>query len=243
MNLRAFVGVGLSVVCATAATAQVTLGFEVDDGGSPLVNGQDINTPPEFGNLVNVSSTGGLGAAIFDSDPTGPNAGGADDDLLVDLGNILIIQNNAFPTQTTPGIFDTPNDEENGGTLVFSFINAVMPLSIDVVDINGNGPADAILTDSNGLTRTFNMPMNWTFDIASSGPDGYETLDLTTLAPQLGEGGASATAFEDAGFDINSVVELEVIFTGSAGIDNLSFIPEPSSLLLLSLGLVALRRR
>ena len=47
---------------------------------TPLANGQDITTPPEFGNLVAIEGFGPhtFGAAIFDSTPGGPNAGGPD---------------------------------------------------------------------------------------------------------------------------------------------------------------------
>ena len=73
---------GLAVLFVTTAiNAAIVLDFETeDDFTTPLVNGQDISTPPEFGNLVFISSTGNnLGAAIFDSDPNGPNAGGPED--------------------------------------------------------------------------------------------------------------------------------------------------------------------
>ncbi len=141
------------------------------------------------------------GAAIFDSTPGGPNASGSDPDLLVSLGGILILQNDSFATQTTPGIYDTANDEAAGGTLVFDFVDPVELLSIDLIDIDGSATVGLILTDGSGLARTYSVPMSWTFDISVSGPDGFDTLDLTTLAPQLGEGGGIATAVEDAGFN------------------------------------------
>lgn len=60
---------------------------------------------------------------------------------------------------------------------------------------------------------------------------------------QLGEGGSTATAVEDAGFDPQDVVQLEFQFLGkpsSGGLDDLTFVPEPSAALLLASGLVAL---
>ncbi len=228
-----------------AASAQTTVDFTTDDFGTPLVNGQDISTPPEFGNFIEISSAGSpnLGATIFDSDPNGPNSGGADPDLLVDLGNILILQNNAYPTQTVPGIFDTPNDEEDGGTLIFDFTSPLEPLEVTLVDINGSNQNVLVtLLDTNSFTRTYDVPSMWTKDV-TSGPLGYDMLDLTTLAPQLGEGGATATATEDVGFDGTSVVNITFEFDGSAGLDNFKFIPEPTSLLLLAVGAGLIARR
>ncbi len=63
------------------------------------------------------------------------------------------------------------------------------------------------------------------------------------LDPQMGEGGGIATASQDALFDPLDVVMLTVIHSGSAGIDNLVFIPAPSALILLAGGLLAPRRR
>jgi len=66
--------------------SRITLDFQVeDDFTTPLVNGQDISTPAEFGALVSITSTGmNAGAAIFDSTPAGPNDPSQDRDLLVD---------------------------------------------------------------------------------------------------------------------------------------------------------------
>ena len=81
------------LAAATFAATPITIDFSVeDDGVTPLVNGQDISTPPEFGVFFLVSDTGNnAGAAIFDTDPNGPNGGGSDPDLLVDTGNCLIL--------------------------------------------------------------------------------------------------------------------------------------------------------
>ncbi|MEE9293886.1 MAG: hypothetical protein V3W34_02830, partial [Phycisphaerae bacterium] len=220
----------LAFLSAAVPAATVTLDFETqDDFVTLLVNGQDISTPPEFGALVAISDAGAghAGAAIFDSTPCagGPNCGAGDPDLLVGLGNILILQNSALTTQTVPGIFDTPNDDPGGGTLVFDFlVPNVKMISVDLVDINGGGSSVIVLTDGGGKTRTYSVPDNWTKDISASGPDGFDTLDLTTLAPQLGEGGATATASEDAGFDATDAVKLTVAFGGSGAMDNLQFV-------------------
>ncbi|NOY43551.1 MAG: PEP-CTERM sorting domain-containing protein [Planctomycetes bacterium] len=246
-----------TLICATLfATAHVsaavvfpyTVDFSTeDDDATPLVNGQAIDT--EFGNLFTITSTvdgggaGHLGPAIFDSTDPGPNSSGGDSDLLVNLGNILIFQNNAFPTQTTPGIFNTPNDEANfndRGSFIFNFITPAELLSIDLVDINGGVTVQLTLTDTSGNSRIYDVPSKWTNDV-SIAPIGYDTLDLTTLLPQNGEGiGGDATATEDPLFDPTLVETLTIAIDGSGAIDNLVIgsIPEPTSGILLTLGMI-----
>jgi len=187
-----------------------------------------------------------VGLAIFDSDTGGPNDGLADQDLVVDHGNILILQNGsgAYPTQTVPGIFDTANDDEQGGIFFFDFSSPVLLDSIEVIDINGGGMLDVVLRDSAGETRTYAVPDQWTGDITQPGQVGYQVLDLTTLLPQLGVGpGGFANVSQTLLFDPNDVVQLEVSFNGSAAVDNLVFVPEPTTALLLGLGLGVLSWR
>ena len=241
---------GAAVVLCTAGfvgstNAGVIFDFEGFANGQEL--GMGANAIQPYANFFTMSAfangSPSLGAAIFDSSPLGPNVDTADQDLLVGLGNILILQNGNFPTQTVPGIFDTPNDEADGGTIVFDFVRPMMLLSIDLVDIDHNGPAELFLLDGSGRTRTYDVPMSWTRDVFAQGPNGFDTLDLMSLAPQLGEGGGTATAFQDLDFDPLDVVRLTVIHSGSAGLDNLVVIPAPPALALLALGLGLGRRR
>ncbi len=197
---------------------QYTLDFETeDDFATALVDGQAIDT--EFGNLVTVSSSGdNEGAAMFDSTPGGPNDPGVDEDLLVDQGNIMILQEK--PAQTVPGIFDFPDDAKAGGSITFDFVNSSRMFSIDIIDIDASveltQDAWVILTDGNGNTRTYSLPEGWTAN------GGVGTLDLTTLADQAGFA-STATASEDAGFDSTDVVSLQVVLNSSGACDNLSF--------------------
>jgi len=240
------VSVTLCITAFASSPSTIVLDFETeDDFTTPLVNGQSISTPPEFGNLVSITTAGlnSLGPAIFDSSFAGPNLSGPDADLIVGLGNILILQDSENPTQTVPDIFDVPNDEDAGGSLIFSFTNPVRLLSLVLIDINGeNQDVFMTLTDIAGATRNYAVPSHWTFDIAREGPLGYDTLDLTTLAPQVGEGGSSATASESASFNPNAVIRLNVEFSGSAGLDNLTFIPEPAMILLFGSGFALIWR-
>jgi hypothetical protein len=216
-----------------APAVTYTLDFETDDDfTTPFVNGQGLTTPPEFGRLVSIGTvqpTGGPlhhGAAIFDTDPNGPNAVTSDPDLLVGLGNAVYLQEN--PGQSPPGIFHTPDDAANGGTIVFDFtgfdfIEKVEPLSIDLIDVDSAGAGMQVrMTDVLGQERIFTAPTGWTEDIAADGPPGYRTLDLTTLGSQPGFA-SSATATGDAFFVPGEVVRLEIVLLGSGAIDNLVF--------------------
>jgi len=266
-------GLTLALALAAPAGAVIVIDFETeDDFSTALVNGQIVDpafdgADPEFGNLFNLTTsqlgagTGHLGATIFDSDPAGPNSAGADPDLLVDTGNVLMLQNASFPATTLDGtyglLYDTPNDNSNvndNGSLIFDFTaspwGSVHLLSLDLIDANGGFLGAVILTDTSNNTRTYTIPTMWTGDIdVCIGCDGYDTLDLTSLIAQLGEGGSSTSVIEDLGFDDFHVKTLEVQFIGnpsSGALDNITFIPEPSTGLLLLSGLAALahgRRR
>lgn len=198
--------------------------------GTPLVNGQDISTPPEFGVEVAITSAGpNAGSAIFDSTPGGPNdgVGKPDKDLLVGLGNILCLQNNLAAAQSVAGIFNVPNDDTEGGTVFFDFPGEVRVNMIDLIDVDEEESIGVTVTllDSGGKTRTYTAPPSWTEDLLNDGPPGFRTLDLSTLAPQPGFA-ASATGVEMAGFNPNKVIKMTVDLGGAQDIDNICFCPQ-----------------
>jgi hypothetical protein len=211
---------------ALVVSKGLVLDFETeDDFATPLVNGQAISTPGEFGRLVDVNGFGPdtYGTAIFDSTPGGPNAGGADPDLLVGLGNMLILQER--PTQSVPDIYDVPDDAQLGGTMAFDFKEAVELVSVDLADVCPGPPVQNVtltLVDQAFNTRNYFVPGGWTSDLLGDGPPGFHTLDLATLTPQPGFQ-TTATAAEDAGFDGGHVVALFVHCASSAALDNLAF--------------------
>ena len=233
--------IAVSMILCTASDAGAeTITFE------GLGNGQLINTPFEVSPLVDIHGGAGmhLGTAIFDSTVGGPNdfLGAPDLDLLVGLGNLLILQENDSPNMTGD-FFDEPNDESHGGEIIFDFLLPVQALSIDLVDIDTGAATDVILTDVDGLQRFYSVPDNWTTDVLVA-PTGWQTLDLTTLAGQPAAAGAiggDATAIEDLGFDAGNVMQLVVNFSGSGAVDNLLFaVPEPSTLVLLVMAVAGL---
>jgi hypothetical protein len=206
------------------------LDFETeDDLLTPLVPGQAVISPDELGRVLSVASTGAnLGPAIFDSTPGGPNDPSQDPDLLVGSGKVLIFQNSLVPTQTIPGIFDRPNDDQDGGTFTFTFGRPVEARSVALVDIDQGATqvASVRLTDASGGIREYSVPPGWTGDRVTDGTAGIRALDLRTLAPQAGYR-STATAAESAGFDARAVLSLTVHLGSSGAIDDLCFDPHP----------------
>jgi hypothetical protein len=235
-----------SIALRADAGSKIDFSFE-DDGVTPLLNGQMIDQNEEFGILFEILSGGpNAGAAIFDSTP-GVNP--ADPDLWVDLGNLLILQSDSGNDDASTGdFFNNPNDDaDHNNFLYFNFFNTVMLQAVDLVDVDQNGPVTVTLTDVMGRIRTYFVPASWTYEVNAQnlppGGKGYDTLDLTTLADQPGEGGSIATATEDDGFNANSVIQLRLELDGSGGVDNLVFVPEPSSAWLIAVSMLTLIRR
>ena len=87
-----------------------------------------------------------------------------DDDLKVDQGNALILQQFSYPTQSPPGIFETPNDSAQGGVLSIFFLHPTRPLSVDVIDICAGDNEGVVITmfDSNGKARTIFVDAGYT---------------------------------------------------------------------------------
>ena len=176
-------------------------------------------------NFFTITTTGDehVGAAIFDSSPLlsggtgGPNAfpiagSVADPDLLVDSGNVLILQEDggisgADTRRDANGnlIFNRPDDDVNAGSIFFNFTQAVAPVSIDLIDFNGGAGGLVTLTDVNGNERAFTIPEEFTFDLAevlhetegntlgdgdpsNDAEEGFATLTFDESAPQSGEG-------------------------------------------------------
>ena len=241
---------GLSITTIAAHADVITIDFNTGVNGQPLTNGQII-TGPEVSNLFNLSSSGkNSGLAIFNTDPNGPNAASRDPDLLAGLGNALILQENRYDDISTPGFFDTPNDDGNGGTITFDFYEPTSLISLALIDIDRGARTQLFLTDANGNERNFNVPARWTYEPGTPCAAGYGVIDLATLAPQEGETGRNATAEDVGDFSLDQVVSLEVRFHGSAALDNLTFrspnivIPAPGAITIAAAaGFACLRRR
>jgi hypothetical protein len=231
-------GGGISGVCDFGGSNTcTTIGFETqDDGVTPLVNGQEIGS--DLNGFFAITTSGAnAGAVTYSSDPGGDNTSSSDGDLLVDTGNLLILQNNNNATvlqQSVPGIFDTPNDDPEGGAIRFEFMVPAAPMSLQLVDVDNDGSSNqVVLTDVAGRQRTYTVPDEWTGD-RSEGEPGMGTLDLTTLNSQPGFG-SIATSSQDTAFDDQAVTCIEVRLAGvlpahrrSAGFKRLLSVRKPT---------------
>lgn len=246
-------------LCALAAAAPSALAmtavidWSIDADFQPLVNGQQLTDSDgsvfDFGTLFTMETFGNnRGATVFDTSKTGPNVGGPDPDLLAGIGNIVILQTNSSAAQSTPGIFNTPNDSAGGGEFLLNFDRATELVSIDLVDLDAGNRIIVTLTDTSGRTRSYNIPPQWTGEPTTGPlPDGFGTLLLLEASSQPGPLGPLAVFSEDAGYDASQVVSLHLDFEGSGGWGNLRFVgvvPAPSGLGLALAGLaVGARRR
>ena len=177
------------------------------------------------GSRVAISGSGAnLGAATFDSRVAGPNQGTQDEDLLIEHGNLLLLQDSRSATQTTPGFFDVPVDDPDGGNLVFDFTGPVEARSVLLIDLDPppNHGATVTLFDGAMRTRVYTVPPGWT---GTYGVPGFLTLDLTTLDPQVVNppGFRVATVTQQNGFVPGDVLRIVVHLTGLGAMEELSF--------------------
>ena len=221
-------------LASTNAFAAFTIDFESGYAHGQRIEGQTL------GGLATVHtdfrSVDHLGATIFNTNLSGT----ADPDLEVGLGNALILQSSSSPSRTG-GIFTTPNDDAGGGIVWFNFLSPVSLESIDLVDIDSGVTVDVYLLNADKTYRHYYVPSHWTNEINTTGRNGYDTLDLTTLANQQGEGGATAYVTTDSNhaFDPSQVSYLAIKLAGSGAIDNITgttAVPAPGALLLGALG-------
>jgi hypothetical protein len=99
----------------------------------------------------------------------------------------------------------------------------VNPRSVLLADINPppNQGASVTLVDEAGGTRVYDVEPGWTGTYGNAGP---HKLDLTTLAPQPGNGTPRlARAVETPGFLQDRVVKIVVHMTGYGALDELEF--------------------
>ncbi len=197
-----------SIVCTASAFGQTTIDFDTVAGGGPLDNGQAINDTVILPDVVFsfVASDDHLEAAIFDSTPDGPNQDSLDWDLLVDTGNVLILQNEDYPEQSIGEIYDTPNDSALGGTLTVRFMHegGVRALNIRVIDIDEDEKMTFIMTDTDGNT------LQTETDLGLTGNGGQALFDFPGV--ELGDD-----------FDPNHVVAIDIVLDGSGAVDDLTF--------------------
>lgn len=232
-NAHALAALVALAAAASTHASLITVGqsWETDDAGATISDGDDITALTWDDFTVTTDAVNGLLA--FDTDPAGPNLGGEDEDLLVNVGNIIVAQDD---DRLPP----PPNDTNDGATITFDFNLAVELKSIIVVD-QDTGVINFTQTDSAGNQRVTIVIGNY------SGADDFDTVDLSAPGGAFGKGGGTANTLDDVMFDERDVVKLEISMTSgtSTGFDRMVYdkVPSPGSAALLGLGSIALIRR
>lgn len=197
------------------------IGFEVaGDQVTPLENGRALDLPGLLEPAIRVSGLGAgqHGPAAFDSSPSGPNASSNWPGLLVDSGNLVVLQGD--PLQSTPGIFDSPGPASGSGEIYLEFLHRTSPISIDLVGLGATTSAEVSVRDASGLAQTYTVPPGFTSDALADPSRATWTLYLDTEEDQRGAH-ATATAVRQPGFNETSIAALEVRLDGPGAIDRL----------------------
>lgn len=211
-----------NLMCSSSCTV---IDFETeDDFTTPLENGAAVASFLNFERILRIDgvSNAQWSTAIFDTDPNGPNAMSSDQDLLVGTGNALIFQENG--ASSSPFVYSNPDDDENGGTALFTFFRPVTMCSLDLIDLDvgEDSGATIVMIDLGGRARIYNIPAGFTEDRVNTTGSGMRTLNLQTLEPQPGFL-STATASQQSGFQANRVFRMFVFYRGSGAMDNLAF--------------------
>ena len=191
----------------------------------------DQGTTDELTVSIGVTNLGGGPdlAVIFDSSAMGT----ADPDLeFPDQGNILIIQENTDGCSDVGDVCNVPDDEGDrpAGTFRFDFSLPLLSLGLDVLDIDDarkerEGSLVFEFLDGDSTEMVFEDIAGFSF-----GDNSQNVLSPQTLA--------------DLGSD-SPITALVVNAGGSIALDTLRLevVPEPTSMALVALGLLALAGR
>ena len=179
--MKAVISAAVTAVSFGVAGAAHAVTVDFSENNGAALSAGDILTDFDFGSgltgTASVSNTGGGPdlALIFDSmSPTG-----GDDDLespftnvddpfdMMSFGNVLIISED--------GDVNDPDDEAGGGSITFTFDNAINLSSIALLD----GEEDISVSTSAGFNQSgFGGPDN-TFDIAEINQSGIVSFTVT----------------------------------------------------------------
>ncbi len=262
-NSKLFLRAAIAVLVCACAACHPALAESVNFEG--LEHGRIVNTQyASDGLTISADNTGGGPdlAIIFNSQETatadpdleGPDWSGGNLAPDTVLGNLLIIAENS--SGSGDGIVNNPDDEGSSpaGSLTFDFDTPITEFGFDFVDVDDNSDF-GISFASDGST------------VASIAFDDFTTSGNAFFDPSVEFGDHFANRFDPITVaDLNAAFSLSlsdfdqvvVNFGGSGAIDNVNWIialsdddispvPEPSSLALLALGsaiaMVRARRR
>ncbi|NER38710.1 MAG: PEP-CTERM sorting domain-containing protein [Oscillatoria sp. SIO1A7] len=201
-----------------------TVNFDTDAAGNPLSAGTKIsNQWQDYGLTISNADPdpNSLDLMLFNSNciASGPdkNCSGDDGDLATGpsfgtapQGNVLIISED--------GDSSDPDDNAGGGTIIFSFTEAVSLDKLAILDLDEPRQGYIRAFNADGLAQEYRM---------SEG----------TLVNPAHPGNNSLREYDFSGLDPESITSLEVAFPGSGAVSYLEFtgpseeVPEPLTVL------------
>ncbi len=226
-----------------AEAASYNLDFDNDAAGNPLQTGTGelINDQwLDWGVSISAERNGSSEPLVlFNSNCFEESCTGDDDDLATgepfgtdQQGNVLIIQQNNNNLKN-------PNDDRNGGTISFDFMNGGVNLNsitlLDVDDDFGRNGVDSIMFTAyftDGTTEEIDI-----FSLPTSGPDSI----VTQLSDEPGD-----NSLYEFNLGLSDVMKFDVTYPGSGAIASIKWddeivkdIPEPVSAVgLLAVGAI-----
>jgi hypothetical protein len=146
------------------------------------------------------------------------------------LGNILIIAENDIDLDMD-GFIDDPDDEgsQPAGSLTFVFATPIVELGIDLIDVEPEAGEQL-------------FELSFFSGAILVGTLGWSELVQRDASIEFGDNSANRVAPVTAGeLGVTSFDRVALALGGSGGADNLTFtqIPEPGTLALVALGLLA----
>jgi len=207
-----------------AVNGCLTLDFDLDPAGLPILAGQDLSeTYADWGvHLVTYNDqamiTPGLGIAFDSANPTGgdfdlgtpnetfggPGVGGGGEvgqpgQNASALHNVLISAEN-FVDANGDGLIDVPDDDAHGAWFDFHFEASTCVASFDLLDVEASeAPMDVLLYD-----------------------------DAHTLIGHIQAGGLGHNSFEEVPVGVCGVYSVMIDLYGSGAVDNLELCADPT---------------
>jgi len=224
--LAAFATTLLACALGPATAAALTITFDDFEHGEVVTQLGDVTVtadsywrPFDYAVAFDTMATGTADPDLEDGWAGGNLAGEV-------LGRILILQENSAGCGT--GVCSDPDDEGNrpAGTLTFDLGFGSAIFGFDLIDV------DSTMAENGTLTLWDEQGESWSTDFMTL-LAGFDIGDHTAnrIQPLIADN-----------LGLGPIVRAQFVMGGSGGIDNVELVPEPTTALLLGLGLIGLGR-